>query len=211
MLSRAKQDTSTQQLSSLYELRLINHTSNKHNLKVPYWAAVAAEFYLSYLAFYTRLQIPESVNKQAILWSRFWHANFSFASDFVSRVRNMSLPCASAGADILFIVDSSGGINIDEYDLARQFISNVIDALDIGENAFQVAIDIFSEGAQHSLDFVNCSDKAKEKRVAQNLEHMNGGSDTTSALAMALNSSFTSAHGARSAMRAFPPHCGCNH
>ena len=67
-----------------------------------------------------------------------WHANARPASDFETSVRTMSLPCASAGADSLFIVDSSGSIGSDQYEYALRFVSNALDELDIGENAFQV-------------------------------------------------------------------------
>ena len=85
----------------------------------------------------------------------------------------MSLPCASTGADLMFIVDSLQSIGSNQYENARRFISKMLDELDVGENAFQVAIDIFSDGVEHSLDFVSCRDKANAKRVAELLRYLN--------------------------------------
>ena len=115
----------------------------------------------------------------------------------------MSLPCASAGADLLFIADPSGSIGNESYEYARRFISNVTDKLDVGENAFQVAIGIFSNVVEHSLDFVRCRDKAHAKRVAESLRYLERRTDTTSALRMAQAYSFATAQGARSRERAF--------
>ena len=201
MLSRAKQYSSSQPFASVYESNRISHTSDSHNLKVPYWAAVAAHLYLS--SCQAGRSAPASVSEQAALWSSCWHANARPASDFVARVSTMSLPCASAGADILFIVDSSGSIRSDQYEYARGFISKVLDELDVGENAFQVAIDIFSDSVEHSLNFMSGRDKAYAKQVAGSLRYLDSGTDTTSALRMAQDYSFTTAHGARSRERAF--------
>ena len=201
MLSRAKQYSSSQPFASVYESNRISHTSDSHNLKVPYWAAVAAHLYLS--SCQAGRSAPASVSEQAALWSSCWHANARPASDFVARVSTMSLPCVSAGADILFIVDSSGSIGSAQYEYARRFISKVLDELDVGESAFQVAIDIFSNGVEHSLNFVRGRDKAHAKQVAVSLRYLYGGTDTTSALRMAQDYSFTTAHGARSKERAF--------
>ena len=98
MLSRAKQYSSSEDISSVYKLNLINHTSDSHNLKVPYWAAMAAHFYL--LSCLDNKAMPVSLSKQAELWSDCWHANARPASDFVARVSTMSLPCASVGANL---------------------------------------------------------------------------------------------------------------
>ena len=167
MLLKAKQYSSRQNISSVSKLNLINYTSDSHNLKVPYWAAVAAHFYL--LSCLNGNSMPVSLSKQASLWRGCWHANERPASVFEARVSTMSLPCASAGADLLFIVDSSASIEERPYEYARRFISNVTDEMDVGENAFQVAIDIFSYNVTHSLNFKGGQSREYAKRVAKSL------------------------------------------
>ena len=146
-----------------------SHTSDSQNLKMPYWAALAAHFYL--LSCLNGNSMLLSLSKQASLWSDCWHANAPPASDFETSVSTMSLPCASAGADLLFIVDSSGSIGNESYEYARRLISNVLDKLNFGENAFQVAIDIFSYEVEHSLNFSGGQNKEYAKRVAESLFH----------------------------------------
>ena len=169
MLLGAKQYSFSQGISLVYEFQFVSHTSDAQNLMVPYWAALAAHFYL--LSCLNGNSMPVSLSKQASLWSGCWHANARPASDFETSVSTMSLPCASAGADLLFIVDSSVSIGNESYEYARRFISNVTDKLDVGENAFQVAIDIFSYEVEHSLNFSGGQNKEYAKRVAESLPH----------------------------------------
>ena len=106
--------------------------------------------------------MPVSLSKQAALWSGCWHENARPARDFVARVSTMSLPCASADAETSCslwtrrgasgVTSTSTRVRNYQYEYARRFISKVLDELDVGENAFQVAIDIFSDSVERSLD-----------------------------------------------------------
>ncbi|CAG5118377.1 unnamed protein product, partial [Candidula unifasciata] len=62
-------------------------------------------------------------------------------------------PACDAKADILFILDSSDSININNYNEVLDFVVNLTRSFNVGPQAFQFANVIFSDAAQEAFDF----------------------------------------------------------
>ena len=83
--------------------------------------------------------------------------------------------CSSATADVVFVVDSSGSIKISNFKKVRSFVSNVVDAFDIGSDKVRVGLIQFSRQAYLEFDLDEYSNKADVKAAIAAIPYYNGG------------------------------------
>ena len=82
--------------------------------------------------------------------------------------------CRNEATDVVFLVDQSGSIGPDNFELMTQFVTNVISTLNVGEDTTRVAVRTFSiESKKHFAladydeDLVEESKKVRQKRIIE--------------------------------------------
>jgi uncharacterized protein with von Willebrand factor type A (vWA) domain len=105
--------------------------------------------------------------------------------------------CFEKAADIVFLLDSSNSIWENDFRLQLDFVQNIVDAFEIGNNNIQVGVLTFSDKLR--LDFhVGQHDNHKElKEAVRDIPYLGGGTDTGNAIKFARKYMFTDSVGAR--------------
>lgn len=107
--------------------------------------------------------------------------------------------CISANiADIVFIVDESGNMGPENFQLVRNFLRNTILGLDVGIDKVRVAIVHYSDVPRADVYLNTYSNKSEILQYVQRLSYGRGKAYTGAALRFAKNNVFTKERGSRS-------------
>lgn len=110
-----------------------------------------------------------------------------------------SADCKSANiADIVFIVDESGNMGPENFQLVRNFLINTISGLDVGIDKVRIAIVHYSDVPRADVYLNTYSDKSKILQYVQRLSYGRGKAYTGAALRFAMDNIFTKERGSRS-------------
>lgn len=109
--------------------------------------------------------------------------------------------CPIAGIDLVFVLDSSGSIGSSNFQLIREFVTSIVDALEIGPNQSQVGIIQFSSSATRLFGLTTYNTKASLLQAIRNIIYSGGGTSTASALSLLSGQGFT---GVRSDSQGIP-------
>ena len=112
--------------------------------------------------------------------------------------------CRIRGLDLIFVLDSSGSIGADNYELMKQFAIKISSAFVIGPANTQVGVIIFSNGASVEFPLNRYSDEASLHGAIRTIPFINGGTDTAAGLIALENEGFTAAGGIRQIAEAVP-------
>ncbi|KAL0985323.1 hypothetical protein UPYG_G00155470 [Umbra pygmaea] len=116
----------------------------------------------------------------------------------VDEVITVTDDCSDASlADIVFIVDESGSIGNDNFQLVRGFIHKIVEGLNVGFNSVRVGIVLFNDGAS-SYVYLNTFQKKEDILSSiKRLSYRGGGTNTGEALDFARNEMFIKNQGSR--------------
>ena len=84
--------------------------------------------------------------------------------------------------DITFVIDASGSIGVDNYQLIRQFIEDFALEMNIGANNSRVAVIIFASSATLYFNLNRYTDKTSLISAIRTIPYDDGGTDIPSAL-----------------------------
>ncbi|KAK3554491.1 hypothetical protein QTP70_024301, partial [Hemibagrus guttatus] len=113
-------------------------------------------------------------------------------------VPSVSQDCKSGNvADIVFIVDESGNMGPENFQLVRNFLLNTISGLDIGLYKVRIAIVHYSEVPRADIYLNTFSDKTEIMQYVQRLSYGRGKAYTGAALRFAKDHVFTKERGSR--------------
>lgn len=112
--------------------------------------------------------------------------------------------CRTAGADVLFLMDSSGSITAPNWRIMQDFVSTIIGQFPIGETAYKFAVDVFNSDAKSLIAFNSYTNISTLQRLVNVLPYVQGDTRTDLALDNAVRRSFTSASGVRDSAQGFP-------
>ncbi|CAI9741738.1 Hypothetical predicted protein [Octopus vulgaris] len=117
--------------------------------------------------------------RQALRWQNHLHP-FGETTDFVTWSNELEQldDCAGAQMDVLFVIDSSGSVKIDNFNKTLEFLNNIVSNLDIGEDETRVAVIRFSHNAIIPYNFGKYN-KKDDLIAATNSIYYNGGSTYT--------------------------------
>jgi collagen type VI alpha len=116
----------------------------------------------------------------------------------VNATRNDNELCnVTQKADILFILDSSGSIGIDNYTMMLNFVVNLTKNFNIGPSGIQFATIIYGDDAHEVFDFNTFSTHEELEKGITNITYIQGWTFTDKALLMAREQLFTAAKGSR--------------
>ena len=94
-----------------------------------------------------------------------------------------SQTCDKSILDIMLVIDASGSIGLDNYNLAKDAIINLIQNFNIGANKVKVGIINYSSSVETIKSLID-TDQDKNELIAavQNMVYLNGGTATGDAL-----------------------------
>ncbi|XP_036431055.1 LOW QUALITY PROTEIN: collagen alpha-4(VI) chain [Colossoma macropomum] len=111
---------------------------------------------------------------------------------------NVTDDCRSAEvADIVFIVDESGNMGPENFQLVRDFLQNTISGLDVGRDKVRIAIVHYSDVPRADVYLNTFDDKSEILQYVKTLSYGRGKTNTGAALKFAKDQVFTKARGSR--------------
>ncbi|KAI1286162.1 Collagen alpha-1(XXI) chain [Halotydeus destructor] len=137
MLERTKNDSLANIHNRIESIFGINWTSTTFdNMTTPMLSGLAA--YLNTETIDEK--IPPEVDSQAVYWAS--HYNSATADKFTSKVRQLRChePECNRHTDIVFIFDSSGSVERDQFEQARQFIYNFTNEFNLDFTRFGLVL-----------------------------------------------------------------------
>ncbi|TSV02093.1 Collagen alpha-6(VI) chain [Bagarius yarrelli] len=112
---------------------------------------------------------------------------------------SVSQDCKSANiADIVFIVDKSGNMGPENFQLVRTFLLNIISGLDVGIDKIRISIVHYSDVPRADVYLNTFIDKSTLLQYVQRLSYGRGKAYTGAALRFAKDQVFTKERGSRS-------------
>ncbi|XP_072039322.1 uncharacterized protein, partial [Amphiura filiformis] len=196
-----KRSSTAERLHPLINLRFKINWMNVQweELRKPLYSALAASLFLSTIA----VPIPHisDINGQAAYWKEHYDTDDGSGTieDFVAAVEDLkSEECKTARLDIAFVVDSSGSITEDHFLIAREFISNIVQNFDIGQDGIRVGLLQYEVNPTVEFLINQHTDTASLLAAIGRLEYKDGGkTHTGAALNTMVTELFASGKGAR--------------
>ena len=84
--------------------------------------------------------------------------------------------------DIIFVIDDSSSISGNEFKRLKNFLNNVVDSLDIGEDRVRVGVIKYAKGVKDEIRLDDFTTKASLKRAIAIIKHERGGTRTGRAI-----------------------------
>ena len=107
-------------------------------------------------------------------------------------------PTIFCSSDIVFVVDTSGSITVNDFNFMKSFLSQLVSRLDIGNGTTRVGLVTYATTV-NTIFYLNFySSVYSVKSAIAQLSHTSGGTNTAAALAHVRMSMLTSATGDRS-------------
>lgn len=104
-------------------------------------------------------------------------------------------------ADIVFLVDGSSSIGIDNFQEVRQFLRSVVNGLDIGPDKVRVGLAQYSNEPRQEFLLKDHMDKTSVLAELDTFPYLTGGTETGKAMNFTLNKYFTKEAGSRADQR----------
>lgn len=105
--------------------------------------------------------------------------------------------CGSGALDLVFVIDGSKSLGAANFELVKQFVSSMVDSLDISRTGTRVGLLQYSTAVRAEFPLNRYSTAQEVQRAVAQVRYMGRGSMTGSALRHMFQSSFTAAEGAR--------------
>lgn len=102
---------------------------------------------------------------------------------------------AGRRVDLAFILDGSGSIGDDTFELQKAFVNTVIDRMDIGDNATRISVVQFAEQPRMEIGLTAYSEAKQLQSAIQNIAYLSGATSTGAALQFTLDNVFQEARG----------------
>uniref|UniRef100_A0A8C5SNX3 Matrilin-1 n=1 Tax=Laticauda laticaudata TaxID=8630 RepID=A0A8C5SNX3_LATLA len=110
---------------------------------------------------------------------------------------NSSAQCRTRPTDLVFIVDSSRSVRPNEFDKVKIFVSQVIEALDVGPNTTRVGVINYASAVKNELSLRTHQTKTSLLQAVRKIEPLSTGTMTGLAIQFAINRAFSEGEGAR--------------
>ncbi|XP_034269642.2 cartilage matrix protein [Pantherophis guttatus] len=105
--------------------------------------------------------------------------------------------CRTRPTDLVFIVDSSRSVRPNEFDKVKIFVSQVIEALDVGPNTTRVGVINYASAVKNELSLRTHQTKTSLLQAVRKIEPLSTGTMTGLAIQFAINRAFSEGEGAR--------------
>ncbi|XP_022079888.1 integrin alpha-11-like isoform X2 [Acanthaster planci] len=161
----------------------------------PLYSALAARMFFHSL----QSNVPQGLNSQAVFWRDRYHDEPSdTVENFTRKVENLeSEGCSVKGIDLVFVLDGSGSVGSANFEKTKSFVSNVVDAFEIGADQTRVGVIKYSSSVTVEFHLITYSSKALLKQAIGNIQYIGGGTQTVAALDVMESQAFLIENGAR--------------
>ncbi|XP_019367607.1 PREDICTED: cartilage matrix protein [Gavialis gangeticus] len=105
--------------------------------------------------------------------------------------------CRTRPTDLVFIIDSSRSVRPNEFEQVKVFMSQVIEALDVGLNATRVGVINYASAVKSEFSLKTYQTKASLLQAVRKIEPLSTGTMTGLAIQYAINRAFSDSEGAR--------------
>ncbi|XP_069099927.1 matrilin-4 isoform X1 [Pleurodeles waltl] len=112
--------------------------------------------------------------------------------------------CATSHVDLVFVIDGSKSVRPQNFELVKQFVTKIVDSLDISPQGTRVGLVQYSSRVRTEFDLNQYKTAKDVKNAVLNIEYMEKGTMTGLALQHMVEQSFSEAAGARPLSRNVP-------
>ena len=99
--------------------------------------------------------------------------------------------------DLFFVLDESGSVGFDNYQIMKGFVNNLINSFTIGEDDVQVGLMAFGSSYRIHFNLNEYKNASSLTQVVSDIPYGGGGTNTAGALRATLENAFTEANGGR--------------
>lgn len=105
--------------------------------------------------------------------------------------------CEKKRADLVFIIDSSRSVSVQDYARVKEFLVGILHFLDVGPDATRVGLLQYASTVKSEFSLGTFGSKAEVERAVLGMRRLSTGTMTGLALQYALSIAFSEAEGAR--------------
>ena len=106
--------------------------------------------------------------------------------------------------DLFFVMDESGSVGFNNYQIMKGFVNNLINSFTIGEDDVQVGLMAFSTSYRIHFNLNEYKDASSLTQAVSDINYGGGRTNTASALRATLENAFTTANGGRHTTSGIP-------
>ena len=208
-----------EKMEDVFQLNQFFKISDIKELDKPLYSALYAVMYLAlnlHSNNQTLANVPTDPNVQGSFYANLYHGRIKEIEERNNRARkfqrrynmfvnyNCEATTCTTAADIIFVMDGSGSIGIDNFQVALNFIANLVGFYDLGPNKTQIGVLVYSNGIFPAIPLNEYYDIDELQKGILNISYPSGGTNTGSAIEYAVNNGFNSIFGARLQSQAVP-------
>ena len=109
-----------------------------------------------------------------------------------------------SGIDLYFVLDRSGSVGSNNYELMKTFAYDIVNGFDIGPDDTQVGIISYSSNARFDFHLNTYQNKASLLNAINSVSYTGGLTNTAAALNLLHSQGYTSSNGGRPTSQAIP-------
>ena len=165
------------------------------DLRRPLYSGLAALLEL----ILTGESIPNDVAGQATFWLNHYHTGTLTVDDFTAQAdsRCSAVVQCQSYPDIVFVVDSSGSIQAGPFQVALNFVADLVPYFRIGEDFTHVGVITYNNNPTGRIALDDYFDASDLSTAIRSIDYTGGGTRTGRAIQYATDTSFNSSNGAR--------------